>query len=90
MTTQIEGVRVQGLILKELLTNDFVSELNDSLKEFDAVALILMKKEGNGNPIILNHQNAKEVQEKVLHLECQNADTLQKITKIIEKRVPKK
>ncbi|MBI2124708.1 hypothetical protein HYT92_02850 [Candidatus Pacearchaeota archaeon] len=92
MATQIEGVRVEGLLLKEFLKDDFINELDTSLKDLEVVALIMMKKDGvnNGFPIVINHQNSKEVQDKLLHLECPNSETLNKIIKIIEKRLPKK
>ena len=89
MGVEVEGIRVTGLLVKDFLREDFVVELDKISRDIEVVALVMMKKNGGKNPpipVIFNHQNTNEVENKIMHLDCAEPSFLKELSKIIEKR----
>ena len=90
MSIEVEGLRVKGVLIKDFLKDDFVADIEALNKDVEVVALVVMKKNGEKGiptPIVFNHQNTNEVKDKILHLDCSDAEILQKLSKIVEKRI---
>ena len=87
---EVEGLRINGFLIEDILKEDFVKELNKDAPNLDIAALIFVKKDKTPPvTIILNHQSSKEIEEKVLHLNCPDGDLLKKFSEIIKKRIKK-
>ena len=73
MDTEIEGLKLKGISIKDLLLPKFIKNLESTGLNLDAVSLVFVMKEGDEkkkavSPFILNHQNSQEIKEKILHI----------------------
>lgn len=88
MSTEIEGLRVKGLSIKDFLKESFSQEISNISPDIDVVALVMMKKNGEKAipiPIVFNHQTSDEAKNKILHLDCSDEKILNKMREIFEK-----
>lgn len=85
---EIEGLRMKGIIIKDLLLPKFVHKLEDEGITIEAVSLVFIKEgaqEGAGiTPFVFSHQNSKEVKDKILHLSGAGELDLKKVSEIIK------
>lgn len=85
---EVESVKIKGTIISDLLKEEISKGIKDMDKNINFVALIMMKDNGKNSPptpIVFNHQNVQEVGEKVMHIDCADSQTLEKIIKLIKK-----
>jgi len=81
----IEGIRIQGFLIKDLLKDDFVKELAQLKADLDPVALVLIGKV----PLTLGHQKKEEIDKKIIHINCPNSELLDKFVNLIKKKIIK-
>lgn len=89
-----EKFLVENQSLKELFNKDFLEKLNKLDKNiFPATVFFVKEFERNGKkmvtPLILSHQNNKEVQNNILHIESPDTKLLDNFIKMIENKVKK-
>ena len=75
----IEKVNLNNVVIDQLLTAKFV----DKIKELDlnAISLVLIPKDtANGVPIIISHENSKEINDKKIHIMCLDQKMLNSIS----------
>jgi len=86
----VENKSLQDIIMKDLL-KDF--NKNEGQKIFPTTIVLIKESEKDGKkqvcPIILSHQNSKEVQDRVLHVECPDVDFLEEFVNVLENKVKK-
>ncbi|MDA3780891.1 MAG: hypothetical protein PF487_11840 [Bacteroidales bacterium] len=88
MDTEIEGLKLKGITIKDLLLPEFIKRLEDKKINIEAVSLVFIREEADGNkgitPFIFNHQNSTEVKEKILHISGANESDLKKVSEIVK------
>ncbi len=88
-TGEIEGIKLSGVSIKDLLSEKFIKKIEDSKLDIQAVSLVFIKEEGTNGaktliPFMINHQNSQEVKDKILHIGGANEKDLEKLSKIIK------
>lgn len=81
-----EQVLFEGLRISDFLNEKFIKKIKESGLNVDAINLVLMvngdKKEGY--PLILGHQNNKELKEKLMHIDSPTKDVPEEFIKLLE------
>lgn len=90
MATEIEGLKMKGISINDLLLPEFIEELEKHKVNINAVSLVFVGEEEKDEkkkiiPFVINHQNSEEVREKIVHLSGSNEKDLKKISAIIRK-----
>ena len=86
---EAEKYKFTNISIKDLLKEELVKKIEESKLHIFPINLVLIYEEGEGNkkkvsPIILSHQNEKEIKEKTLHLDSPDMTSLKAFSKIIE------
>lgn len=85
-----EKIRLNDLSIRDLINPKFEKEIEKKDLSIIPISLVFIdvKKSKNKikkiSPIILSHQNDKEIKNKILHLECPESEILEKMEKILE------
>ncbi|QQG40149.1 MAG: hypothetical protein HYS81_01935 [Candidatus Aenigmatarchaeota archaeon] len=83
---QIESVRLHGVGLGDLFDKEFASNLSQMDKDIMPASIVLVKVKNNMPiPLIMSHQNKKEVEDKILHIESPDPEFLQKVKSMISR-----
>jgi len=85
---EIESVKVKGTLISELIKEGALKDIKNISEDINIVAVIMIKKKDKNllpTTIILNHQSAQEIQEKIMHIDCNDSAILEKVTKLINK-----
>ena len=87
---EAEKFKFSSISIKDLLKKEVNEELEKSGLNVFPVNLMFINEEGEGNkkvanPIVLSHQNNKEVKDKVLHLDCPESKLSKVFTEILTK-----
>ena len=79
-----EKAKVTQIRVEDLLNKDFLNEMrNEGIKNIPVSLFI--HETGSNSIITVGHQNPKEYDEKVVHVESPNPELLQKILKVLDK-----
>ncbi len=86
---EIEGVKIINVSVNELLKQDFLEKIKKM--DLNAVSLVLVYEKGDKQkkiifPIVLNHQNKLEVQNKIMHLQSPDSSLLDDLVKLFKKK----
>lgn len=80
-----ESLRLNGIDIKKLLNKDFVGKLEELKEDIVPISIIIVKaKDSMPTPLIIGHQNKKEVDDKILHIGSPDSNFLNKVKEIIE------
>jgi hypothetical protein len=87
---EVEKYKFNNISIKDLLKKEVVEELEKGGFNIFPVSLVFINEEGEAKkkivcPIVVSHQNNKEVQDKVIHLDCPNNKMLELFTRLLEK-----
>ena len=90
MKTQPERIRVNTVLIRDLLDKKFLDLMEKEELKLDPVSLIFIcNKETEGKRqligIAMNHQNDKELEDKILHIDCIDPDIMDNMLKVLEK-----
>jgi len=90
MDMEIEGLKLKGISIKDLLLPEFIKSLEKAKINLNAVSLVFIMEEGNEKkkivtPFVLNHQNSQEIKEKILHINGEKEKELKSLVEIIKK-----
>jgi len=86
---EVEGMKIKGATIKKLLSDSFVKQLENSGVNLEAVSLVLVREEDSPEgakkltSVVIGHQNAQEIKEKLVHLNCPDGELILKVSKII-------
>ncbi len=80
---EVEKFRVHGIILSDLLCEKFKKILKDNGMEAFPIFMFLDVKSEN-DIVTLSHQNPKEFEDKIVHIEARTTRTLDKFAKLLE------
>ena len=84
---EVEGARLKNILIRDLLKEDIINYLDKNKTNVEPVAIVFMDKTTKPeSPIVINHQSIKEIEQKILHFQSQNPESLQKILSIIKNR----
>ncbi len=81
---EIEQIRINGVVIKDLLNERFLKKLEDNKISHIPILLVLSIPEEN-NFVTLTHENPKEFEDKILHINSKNQTTMDKVVKVLEK-----
>lgn len=89
MKTEIEGLKLKGLTIKDLLLPEFVKNIEKEGIDANAVSLVFVKEEKDGEnkkifPFVFNHKNSEEIKEKILHISGDHETDLNKFLEILK------
>ena len=88
---QTERVKVDNVVLQDLLDEKFVSELKKIDLNVSLVSAIFVSKvDGKQIPIFMAHDNDKDVEARHLHIQCPDEALLKKNIRVIENFYAKK
>jgi riboflavin synthase len=79
-----EKAKITQIRVEDLLNKDFLSEMKDAGIKNIPVSLFIHET-GSNSVITVGHQNPKEYDEKVVHVESTNPELLSKILKVLDK-----
>ena len=87
---EAERYKFSNISLKNLLKKEVLDELEKSNLNIFPVNLVFINEDGEGKnkiacPVILSHQNNKEVKEQILHLDSPNSKLLKTFTNLLNK-----
>ena len=86
MAEEVEKIRLDKISLSQLFNENFVNKLEELKEEILLNAVILMKTKNNVSiPLIISHQNKKEIDGKIVHIESPDSDFLNEVKEIIQK-----
>ena len=86
MAEEIEKVRLDKISITQLLNENFVKELDELKEGIIPITVVMITTKNNVPiPLIISHQNKKEVEEKIIHIESPDSNFLNKIKDIIQK-----
>jgi len=94
MTGEIEGFRLSGIAISDLLLPEFVKKVQDAKLGIDAISLAFVGLDGQDNnrvvvPFVLNHQSSQEVKDKVIHLSGGREKDLKTLAEILKEVIKK-
>lgn len=86
-----EKLLIENFSLNDVFKEDFLKKLNELKNNTFPVNVIFInefEKEGKkqANPLILSHQNTRDVHNKILHLECPDTNLLDSVAEMLEKK----
>lgn len=81
---ETEQIRINGVVIKDLLNERFLKKLEDNKISHIPILLVLSIPEEN-NFVTLTHENPKEFEDKILHINSKNQTTMDKVVKVLEK-----
>lgn len=80
-----EKVRLDNSSVGKLLNQTFFKKITELEEGIEPAFIILVKNKDNKSiPLIINHQNSKEVEDKIIHIESADQEFLNKIKNIIQ------
>ncbi len=90
MEMEIEGLKLKGITIKDLLVQEFINNLKKAGIDANAVSLIFVREDVVGekkniSPFVLSHQNSKEIDEKIIHISGSNEGDLKKFSDVLKK-----
>ncbi|MBU0757274.1 MAG: hypothetical protein KKF44_04360 [Nanoarchaeota archaeon] len=88
MEDSIEKIRVKGLTLVDLLDKKFLDLLKQSGLKVSPVNIAFFADVPEP-PIVLSHENPKEKEEKLLHIESKDPKKIEKFKEILTKYAKK-
>ncbi len=88
---EVEGVRIKGFLIEDIMKENFLKEMQKNGIKSNVVGLVFMVENNKKKflPIILSHQNNKEVEDKIIHLDSQNSTILNKFVELIKRLIKK-
>jgi hypothetical protein len=92
---EVEGIRIKGISIKDLLIPELIQEFEAKNLSINPISLVFVQEEGKDKnnmitPIILGHQNKKEVEERILHVDSPNEEHLKIISEILKSKIKEK
>ncbi len=86
MAEEVEKIRLDKVSLSQLFNQNFINKLDELKEDVFPNAIILIKtKDSVSMPLIISHQNKKEVEGKIIHIESPDSDFLNKIKNMLQK-----
>ncbi|MBS3054722.1 MAG: hypothetical protein J4431_04250 [Candidatus Aenigmarchaeota archaeon] len=83
MPARTERVSFEGFQIADVLNKKFTEKLSAEFgKSVIPVGLVLIKEPAT--PITINHENQKEIEERIVHVFSRDEETLQKMIKVLE------
>ncbi|MEA3342856.1 MAG: hypothetical protein U9Q92_01700 [archaeon] len=80
---ETEKVRISGVVIEDLLNEKFLKKIKEKETKIIPIFLALnIPKEKN--IVVLTHENEKEVEDKILHINSGTQQTLDTFVKILE------
>ena len=84
-----EALLFQGVTISELLNKQFLDKMNEKKLLAEPVTLVFMitdTKDGKKNffPIILSHEDRKEIEGKITHISTEESEASELFIKVLE------
>lgn len=79
-----EIIKFNGANIKSILDSKFLEEMKKSGMDLNPILLIMQIPSAN-SIISLNHQNPKEIEENIVHIESGNPNLTNSFIKVLEK-----
>lgn len=82
---QKEKVRVNNTSIENLINKNFLESIEKEVgQDIIPISIVFIKKPAT--PIIISHENQKEIEDKILHINCLDESILDKLAKLLEKK----
>ncbi len=83
-----EKVKIKDILVRDLLNEKFLKSLEDKEGRFVPTAIVLYYEAGGDKkvlsvPIIISHENSKETEERIVHVNCSDEKIIDKIVKAL-------
>ncbi len=81
---EVEKIKLENIVLNQLLNESFLNKFKEMETDINVVSIVFASKNPKSAPIILSHENTKEIETKQIHVVCPDGEKLKEFSKILK------
>ncbi len=80
----VEKINLSNILISDVIDSKFKADLKKLALDFEFISLILVSQKNKSLPLIMSHENEKELEAKKIHISCGDEKILNQFSKLLE------